>query len=167
MAATTVVTRRSPSPGPKLSPVARGGRISARLTSLDTGQSIFFQGASVAPSEHDRNFGANWEDAGVAQAAIQFQEYKDTPPEERTYKVTFNAHGRGGVGDDFEADYEILKSFTLRAPGRVRAHKLLFSQGKQRFRCVLTRVGIPVRRVSTSGGAMQAVDCSITLKELR
>jgi hypothetical protein len=136
----------------------------ARLTSQDTGESVFFR---LSPSEHDRNFGANWEEAGVAQAAPQFLEYHDSPPEERTYKVTFDAHGRGGVTADFEAEYGILKRFTLRVDGKVRAHKLIYSQGKQRFRCVLLRVSIPVRRLSKSGGAMQAIDCSITLKEIR
>jgi hypothetical protein len=138
----------------------------ARLTSLDEpALSLAFR---IAPSEHERSFGANWDDAGVAQASPQFIEYRDSLPEERTYKCTFDAYRLpGGVANDIEQDYETLLKFTRRAGDKLRAHRLAFSQGNHQFRCVLTRVGMPVRRISKSGGALQALECSITLKETR
>ena len=152
-----------PSPAPSVaSPVSP--RISAYLYSLDTGLKLDFE---IPPSEHERNFGSNWEEAGVAQAAIQFIEYKDTPPEERTYRVCFDAYRRpGGIANDIEKQYQTLKNFTLRPDGKFRAHKLMYVQGVQRFRCVLKWVSMPVRRIAKTGGALQSLECSITLKEL-
>jgi hypothetical protein len=167
----TVSTRFFPPPGgpqPKLVP-STAGRVIARLTSLDTGETLaFYRGNhATAPSEHTRDFGAQWDEAGVAQASPQFIEFKQSNPEERTYKVTFDAHASpGGVVNNFERQYETLKRFTRRVPGKKRAHKLLYSQGAQRFKAVLIRVSMPIRRVSKNGGAMQAIDVTITLKEI-
>jgi hypothetical protein len=172
MAGSESISARSiPPPGgpqPKLVPTT-AGRVIARLTSLDTGETIaFYRGNhATAPSEHTRELSAQWDSAGVAQASPQFIEYRETGPEERTYKITFDAHGSpGGVVNHFERQYAILKRLISRVPGKKRAHKLVYSQGVQRFRCVLTRVSTPVRRVSTNGGAMQAIDVAITLKEI-
>ncbi len=144
---------------------SRVGRVNAQLTSLDTGLTLPFL---IPPSEHDRDFGSDWVQAEVAQAAVDFIEYKGTPPEKRVYKVTFNAYIRaGGVANDIEAEYKALKSFVTTAPPPRRAHKLLFTQGVQRFRCVLTRVGKTVWRIARNGGALIALDTSIELMELR
>lgn len=140
------------------------GKVQAKLTSLDSGVSLTFL---IPPSEHDRDFGANWEDAGVAQAAIQFSEYKDSPPEVRVYKVTLDGYRQpGGINNNIEGDYAKLKLMTLRVKG-VRPPRLLFSQGLQQFKCVLTRVGMPVRRIARDGGALQSIETQITLREIR
>jgi hypothetical protein len=136
----------------------------AKLGSMDVAKVLYF---SIAPTEHTRDFGANWVDAGVAQASPQPQEYKDSQPEERVLRVTFDAFRRPlGVKNDIEKDYETLKEFTRRVPGKRRSHKLVFSHGKVRFKCVLVKVGMPVRRVAENGGALQAIDCDITLREI-
>jgi len=44
---------------------------------------------------------------------------------------------------------------------------LLYRQGVQRFHCYLKRVSMPVRRISSMGGALQAIECQITLAEMR
>ncbi|MEW6209816.1 MAG: hypothetical protein AB1631_15740 [Acidobacteriota bacterium] len=140
-----------------------GARLRATLTSLDDGTTLRF---IIAPSEQDRQFGANWEECGVAQASVQFLEYKDTRPEERTIKATFERYSRGNIGQDVEDIYRTLKRFSERAPGRKRAHRLLFTMGVQSFRCVLTNVDFPVDRIAAGGGALRGIDVQISLKEL-
>lgn len=137
----------------------------ARLTSMDTGEILAFP---IPPAEQDRRFGPNWEEVGVAQASPQFLEYKDTGPEERTLKVTFDAYSRGDITKDIEHLYETLKRFSDHAPGKNRAHRLVFTIGSAKpFRCVLGIVNLPVRRVASTGKASQAVDVTIPLKELK
>jgi hypothetical protein len=152
-----------PSPTPRQTAPA-GGQVSAKLTSLDTGESLVF---IVEPTEHDRTYGAEWEQAGVAQASPQFLEFKQSNPEERVYRAFFDGYGRpGGVANSIEAELEELKFFTRRVPGKKRAHICLYTQGEQRFRCVVTNVGVPVKRLNRGGGALQAYEVTITLKEV-
>jgi hypothetical protein len=155
-------TEESPfTPGPGLFPSVK---IAASLSSMDTHETLTFD---IPPSEHERSFGSDWAEAEVAQAAVQFSEYRQTPPEERTYKVTFDAYRRrGGEANDIEAEYQKLKRFVTTGPAPRRAHRLVFSQRGLVFRCYLKHVSMPVRRISRTGGALQALECQITLVEL-
>lgn len=148
---------------PRLNPPQT--KIQAMLSSMDNGLTLTF---FIPPSEHDRSFGSEWASAEVAQAAVQFSEYRETQPEERTYKVTFDGYLRpGGVNNEVEYEYNVLKSFVTSSPSVPRrAHRLVYSQGTQFFRCYLKHVSMPVRRLSVAGGALQALDCQITLVEL-
>lgn len=140
------------------------GRVTARLTSLDTGESLIFL---VEPTEHERTYGAEWEQAGVAQASPQYLEFKQSNPEERVYRAVLDGYGRpGGVANSIELELAELKFFTRRVPGKKRAHICLYSQGEQRFKCVVTNVGVPVKRLNRGGGALQAYEVTITLKEV-
>jgi hypothetical protein len=142
----------------------RPGTVQARLTSLDTGHSLLFV---VEPTEHDRVFSAEWESAGVAQASPQFLEYRQSNPQERTYRAVFDGYGRpGGVANSVEAELALLLFFTRRVQGRKRAHVCLYTQGQQRFRCVVTNVAAPIKRLNQGGGALQAYEVTISLKEV-
>jgi hypothetical protein len=75
----------------------------------------------------------------------------------------------GGVANDFEADLEKLKRLAGRVPGKPYGHRCLWVQGKQRFRCIVEDVEIPVELLSRSGGAMTVAPnyATLTLKEIR
>jgi len=152
-----------PSPTPRQSDPTPG-RVTAKLTSLDTGESLIFL---VEPTEHERTYSAEWEQAGVAQASPQFLEFRQSNPEERVYRAIFDGYGRpGGVANSIELELAELKFLTRRVPGKNRAHICLYTQGEQRFRCVVTNVGVPVRRLNRSGGALQAFEVNISLREV-
>lgn len=162
-----VVFNRRPTgvPAPTPSRFPSVSKIIAKLTSLENGLTLIFR---IPPAEQERRFGSDWVEAEVAQAAVQFLEYKQSPPEERIYKVTFDAYSEGGIHYDIENEYQTLKSFCINSPSVPRrAHRLLYSQGSQSFRCVLAQVSMPVWRIATTGGALIAVDTQITLRELR
>lgn len=141
-------------------------KLTISLRSLDTGEIL------ILPLLHDgqeRSFGANWELAGVAQASkdsVQFSESMDSRPEERTLKCTFDAYSSGGLTHDEETRYKTLKRFSLNAPGRKRKHRLLLTIGRYPFYCVLLNVGWPVHRHAATGGTSQAIEVTITLREL-
>lgn len=148
---------------PKVVP-GQSGRIFARLTSLDGGGTFNFR---LPPSEQDRNTEADWQRAGVAQQSLQLLEYGTGTSKTRTIKFTLNAYNRvGGEANSLEGEIKLLESFAERVPGKVRAHKCRYSQGEQSFNCLVKRVNIPQRRVSKTGGALQAPDCSIELEIL-
>jgi hypothetical protein len=130
--------------------------------SEDTGLTLVFP---ITPGEQDRNFGANWEDAGVANASIQFSEHREGRAEKRIVKATFDAYSQGGLERDIENFYDILKKFSENVPRKPRAHRLLLIIGNIYYRCLLEDVGFAVHRTSLSGGAMQAIDIPITLKQ--
>jgi hypothetical protein len=140
------------------------GGVHAKLTSLDTGESLVFV---VEPTEHDREYSAEWESAGVAQASPQFLEYRCSNPEERVYRAVIDGYGRpGGVANSIELELAMLKFFTRRVPGKKRAHICLYTQGEQRFKCIVKHVAVPVKRLNQGGGALQAYEVSITLLEI-
>jgi hypothetical protein len=141
----------------------------ARLTSFDTGDQVVFSRANeqAPPSEHDRNFSAEWQEAGVAQASPNPLEYMHSKSEERVYKCYFDAYDPYGVSGTIEPTYLTLKKLTRRVEGKVRAHYCAWSQGQQRFRCVVESVSFPVKRVNTGGGALIAYEVQITLKEIK
>lgn len=145
--------------------VQPGSKITARLTSLDDGRTLVF---IVPPGEHDREYGAQWDLVGVCEADVEPSEYRYTQPERRTYVVTLDGYGRvGGIANTVEAELKKLKSFTKRSPGKVRAHKCLYSQGEQQFGpCFVESVHVHVKRIGLKGGALQAVDIALALKEL-
>lgn len=154
--------RSFPFPPRQADPVP--ARVQAKLTSLDTGDVLVFV---VEPTEHDRTYSAEWDQAGVAQASPQFLEYKQSNPEERVYRAFFDAYDRpGGVANSIELELATLKFFTRRVPGKKRAHICFYTQGEQRFKCVVTNVGVPVKRLNQGGGALQAYEVTITLKEI-
>jgi hypothetical protein len=148
---------------PKVVP-GRGGRIFAKLTSLDGGGTFNFR---IPPSEQDRSTEADWQRAGVAQMSLQSVEYCAGTSKTRVIKFTLDAYGRvGGEANSLEGEIKLLESFAERAPGKKRAHKCRYSQGEQTFNCVVKRVSIPQHRVGKTGGALQAPDCSIELEIL-
>jgi hypothetical protein len=149
---------------------ALSGRVFAVLTSLDDGTEVVFARgtAGIPPSESSREYGASWQEAGVAQASPQFLEYQQTNPEIRTYDVYLDAYSLlpGGDANSIESMLTRLKRLTQRVPGKKRAHRCLWSQGEQLFLCVVERVNAPVKRVNRAGGAMVAHAVQITLKEI-
>jgi hypothetical protein len=152
-----------PSPTPRQADPAPG-RVTAKLTSLDTGESLIF---IIEPTEHERTYGAEWEQAGVAQASPQVLEFRHSNPETRTYRAVLDGYGRsGGVANSIELELAELKFFTRRVPGKKRAHICLYTQGVQRFKCVVTNVSVPVKRLNRGGGALQAYEVTIELKEV-
>jgi hypothetical protein len=151
------------SPPPKVVP-GRAGRIFAKLTSLDTGQTFNFR---IPPSEQDRNTEADWQRAGVAQESLQSVEYCGGTTKTRTIKFTLNGYNRvGGEANSLEGEIKLLESFAERVPGKKRAHKCRYTQGEQSFTCVVKRVRIPQTNVGKTGGALKAPDCSIELEIL-
>lgn len=140
-----------------------GGRVTGELASIDTGEKVVFTRPGP-PSTHTREFGAQWDEAGVAEADVQPLEYRHTQPERRTYKITLD--GRA-IASSVEGDIVMLRRFTKRVPGKgkVRAHKCIWTQGAQRFRCIVESVQVEVSRIGASGLPMQA-EVSLTLKEI-
>jgi len=146
---------------PKVVP-GKGGRVFAKLTSLDGGGTFQFR---LPPSEQDRTTEADWQRVGVAQMSLQPVEYIGGTSKTRTIKFTLDAYDRvGGEANSLEGEIKLLESFAERVPGKKRAHKCRYSQGEQTFNCVVRRVNIPQRRVGKTGGALQAPDCSVDLE---
>lgn len=162
---------RSNLPGGLLSLASFKGVIIAKLASLDVpGLIVVFSNTSFLspPSRSERRKSAQWNEAGVAQSSPQFLEYKQTNPEERTYHVCMDAYNRpGGVANNLEADIANLFRLLDRVPGKPYAHRCLWTQGVQRFKCVVTDVQVPIELVSQDGGALQAFEATISLKEIR
>lgn len=141
------------------------GKITARLTSLDDGRSMWFR---LPPAEHDREYGAQWDDVPVCEADPEPSEYRHTKPETRSYRIVLDAYARpGGMVNTLEPELKLLKSFTQRAPKKVRSHRCVYTQGEQVFGpCVVERIQVQVRRIGEGGGALQAYDVTLELREI-
>lgn len=140
-----------------------GRKISAEIVSLDSGLKLTF---ILPPAEHTRSFGAQWDDAGVCESDPMPVEYRHTIPEHRAYKVWLDGYQRpGGEANTVEPEIRLLRLLTKRAPGKVRAHKCLYTQGEQSFRCFVESVDVNVLRIGRSGGALQA-EVTLNLKEI-
>lgn len=147
---------------------AQGG-ITAKLSSLDTNLVLYFarSGYLSPPSRSSRRGSAKWNEAGVAQASPQFIEYQETAPNVRVYRCVFRSYiFPGGVANDFEAELAILDQLKNRVPGKKRAHRCLWVQGVQRFKCVLEEYEVPIELIAQSGGALLAPDVTIQLKQI-
>jgi hypothetical protein len=145
-----------------------GAGVTAKLMSLDAGIALYMSSAFYAqpPSKSDRHGSARWNEAGVAQASPQPLEYQCTNPSERTYYCFFEAYTHVGLGGDVEDYLSILEELKNRVPGKKRAHKLLWVQGKQRFKCVLFDYNANITHVSLQGGAMIVPDVAIHLVQI-
>lgn len=158
-------------PGGALSVKSFKGAIQAKLASIDQAGLFLIFGTRTlfrAPSKCERAGGSKWSEAGVAQADPQFLEYQQTNPEVRTYHFMASAYNlHGGIANHLEDVIYILKLMSGRVPGKPYGHRLMYTQGIQRFRCVLEDWTIPVELVNAAGGAMEAYDCSMKLKEIR
>jgi hypothetical protein len=149
-------------PGAK-STAQPGRKITAQIASIDTGLKVNFD---LPPAEHSREFGAQWDEAGVAESDPMPHEYRHTQPERRSYHIWLDGYARpGGEANTVEPEIRILRLLTKRVPGKVRAHKCIYTQGEQSFRCFVESVEVNVHRIGRSGGALQA-EITLNLKEL-
>jgi hypothetical protein len=138
-----------------------------RVSSLDTPASVLLTVLSESGPE-EREFGALWDEVGVAQADSQFSEYRHTHPEKRTIRFTLEAYTKLGIGGSVEGAINTLKSLTKRVPGKARSHRVVFSMGSQRFGpAFVESVHVPIYRYNSSGQALIVKEGSITLKELQ
>ena len=162
--------RFKPTTFPEISPVSErleplAAHIFASITSLDDGTGLVF---AIEPSEQDREYSAQWAEAGVAQASPQFLEFQHSNPEKRVIKAYFDAYSNraGGIANSIEGELAVLKKLTRRVAGKKHAHRCLFTQGEQSMKCVVESVGVPVKRIGQTGGAIQAYEVPITLREI-
>src|ERR1044072_2004610 len=171
MTTRVIILPQLPKPGEQRAKLAAGfgGKVFAQLTSLDDGTEVGFSSgtAGIPPSESEREYSANWQDVGVAQASPQFLEYQCSNPETRSYEVYLNAYRLpGGDVNSLEGLLSRLKKLTRRVAGKKRAYRCLWSQGEQLFTCIVESVSVPIKRLNQGGGAMQAYPVRITLKEI-
>ncbi len=143
--------------------------VTARLLSLDTGLTVMFSSVNyfAVPHKVQRQGGARWNEAGIAQASPQRLEYQQTNPDVWTISFLMDAYNHpGGVANDFEADLQNLFELKNRVPGLKRAHKCMYVHGKMLFRCILEDIQAPIEIFSLSGGPLQAYEATIVLKQI-
>jgi hypothetical protein len=137
-----------------------------RITSLDTGATVFLTLLNESNPE-DREFAAAWDEVNVAQADVQYSEFKQTQPEKRTIRFHISDYMQHGLSGSVEAQVTTLKTFTKRVPGKARSHKLVYTMGGQRFGPAFAEsIHVPPLVYNSSGQVLTAENCSITLKEL-
>jgi hypothetical protein len=141
------------------------GAVSARLTSMDTGESLLLE--VLSESGHEREFTSDWQDAGCIQADPQPLEYHDTKGAKLTIRFHLDAYDKVGQGGTVEPEIATLRRLGKRVPGKVRAHKVVYTHGAFRFApAVLESVHLPVYRLNPGGLALIVREGTMTLKEI-